>query len=122
MNLHSFVGLGQADTPLAQLDRVRLQVPNGVDQNFKQVLPVEHHMARSVALHRSLTEVEPVPGLARSPVAQLSFRKVDLHAPERVLESQRVENAGSVRTDLDACSNLLERYGLFIDIDINPAP
>jgi len=41
---------------------------------------------------------------------------------EGALEPERIENAGAIRADLDASSNLPEILRLLIDVDVDPVP
>ena len=113
---------GDAGAALAQMDGVRLQSADRVRQHCVQVGAVKHHVGRAVALSRDRAQLEPVPGLARAPVTNLSPRGKHLDAVQRCLETERVENPGAVCADLNAGADLSQLRRLLIHVDIEPLP
>ena len=87
-----------------------------------EITAVKHQMWRAEAPRRRLAELEPVPRLAGSPMAQFACDRHDVDLGERVFQTERVEHAGSVRADLKSGARLLELARLFVDLDIDPAP
>src|SRR5262249_46230796 len=83
---------------------------------------MEHDVRRAVALGGRRPELEPVPGLAGAPVPDLPARGNDLHAPQRLLEPERVQHPGAVRADLDSGAALLQLGGLLVALDVEAAP
>src|SRR5436190_15655514 len=84
-----------------------------------QVSPMQHQMRRAVTLNAAGAKLEPVPGLPSAPTANLPLRWNDLDARQRRLEAERIEDAGAVRADLDAGSDLLEFVGLLEHLHVD---
>ena len=80
---------------------------------------MKHHVRCAVPFGRCRTKIEPVPSFAGTPVAYLARRRDDLNAGQDVLEAERVQDAGPIRAELNASSNLLERVRLLVHIDID---
>ena len=105
----------------AELDGVRLQLADRLDQNAMQIVAMHENVRRTEALHRSRTERQPVPRFAGAPMPQLPSRRHHLHLPQRLLKSERVKHARAVRTDLHAGADLAQHGRLFVDDDVEPA-
>ena len=68
-DLDLLVGLADADAAFAEPDRVRLDAPDGVGK--QPGLAMQHEVWRAVAVGGGGAELEPAPGLARAPMADL---------------------------------------------------
>ncbi len=100
--------LADCDASLVERDGVRLQPHHRVGENAKQVAAVQQQMRRAEAFGESGAELEPVPGLAASPVADFAPLRNDVNARQRLLQPQRKKDACPVRTDLHAGAGFLE--------------
>ena len=83
---------------------------------------MQHEVWRAVAVGGGGAELEPAPGLARAPMADLPPGGQNLDTTQVFFEPERVENAGAVRADLDSGAHLLELGRLLVNFDVEAAP
>ena len=57
---------------------------------------MKHDVRRAVSFGRCRAEIEPVPGFAGAPVADLARRRDDLNAGQRVLQAERIKDARAI--------------------------
>ena len=90
------------------LHRVRLDAPDRLGKSRMQVAAVHQDVGRAVALDRDRPEIERLPALAGAPEAGFLAGRNHLRALERLLKTERMQDARSIGPDLDARADLLE--------------
>src|SRR5580704_18406880 len=82
---------------------------------------MKHDVRRAITLSRRCAEIEPVPGFTGAPVTYFARGRDDLNTGQGIPQSKRVQDAGAIRAELNASSNLLEHGRLFVHVDIDAA-
>src|SRR5262249_33658513 len=82
--------------------------------------PVHQHVRKAVEFQGNRAEIEQLPGLPRVPQPNLLGGRYRADALDCVLQTERVEDTGAVRADLDPGPHFPQLGSLFVDVDIDP--
>jgi len=86
-----------------------------------QITAVDGDVGKTVALDRLHAEVEQLPALAGIPESDCLAGRQHLHALQRRFESQRMQHARAIGTDLHASPELAQFGRLFINFNVDTA-
>src|ERR1043166_9571860 len=104
------------------MDRAGFRALERLPQPAVQVAAMKGDVREAVALDRFDAEIEQLPALPAVPEPDRLAGRQHLHLFQRLLEAERMENAGAVGADLDAGAKLAQLGRLLIDVDVDSAP
>ena len=95
---------------------------NACAMHVVQIAAMDGDVRRAVTLDQFQAEIEQLPALPGIPQPDRLAGRQHLHLLERLLEPERMQNAGAVGADLHAGAKFAQFRRLLVDIDIDAAP
>ena len=112
LHLHPVRILGERGAGRAEMDAGRIQRAHGRDQHRVQVGAMQHQVRKAVLGDRGRSEVEQLPALARAPQPHLLAARDARHPHQCVFQSQRIEAAGRIGTELQSRADVAQHLRL----------